>query len=106
MNNYGLSDADFQQMIEVFSGFEDIEKAVLFGSRAKGNFKKNSDIDIVLFGTKLKYETVLSSSFILNEEKLMPYHFDIIDNNTIENNELKAHIQRVGKVIYKKFPDS
>lgn len=106
MNNFGFSEADLEQMIEIFSGFEDIEKAVLFGSRAKGNFKNGSDIDIVLFGSELKYETVLSVSFMLNEECNLPYHFDIVDNNTIENDELKAHIQRVGKVIYSKFTDS
>ena len=37
---------------------------------------------------------------ILNEETIMPYHFDLFDYDAISNPDLVAHIDRVGRSLY------
>jgi predicted nucleotidyltransferase len=56
---YGLKDDVVKKIINVFSKYPQIEKAVLYGSRAKGNYKNGSDIDLTLFGENLKFDIVL-----------------------------------------------
>ena len=48
--NYGLSDATVEKIQTVLAGFPQVEKALLYGSRAKGSFKPGSDIDLTLIG--------------------------------------------------------
>jgi predicted nucleotidyltransferase len=93
---FGLSEENIAEIRNILSQFVEIEQAMIFGSRAKGNFKKTSDIDIVLKGNKITHNVVLSLSIKLNEESLMPYHFDVINYNTIENKALLDHINQFG----------
>lgn len=98
---FGLSVSDLQQIISVFKAFPEIEQALIFGSRAKGTYKKGSDIDIALIGQNL--DTIVTAiSYQLNQELLLPYFFDVVDYNSISHLDLKAHIDRVGKTIYTK----
>ncbi|HMV44809.1 MAG TPA: nucleotidyltransferase domain-containing protein [Leptospiraceae bacterium] len=99
---YGLSKTDLELIVKYFNNKREIEKAVLFGSRAKGNFKQGSDIDIALFGEKITFDTITSINYYLNEESPMIYFFDILDYKSIESKELKDHIDRVGIEIYNK----
>ena len=50
---YGLKEDTIKQMEAVFAKFPTIEKIILYGSRAKGNFRDGSDIDITLIGNDL-----------------------------------------------------
>lgn len=50
---YGLTDNELEKLCNLFRKHEEIEQAVLYGSRAKGNFKPFSDIDITLMGGRL-----------------------------------------------------
>ncbi|MBS0626813.1 MAG: nucleotidyltransferase domain-containing protein, partial [Verrucomicrobia bacterium] len=45
---YGLNELTIQKITDVFTKFPSIEKVVLYGSRAKGNYKNGSDIDLCL----------------------------------------------------------
>jgi predicted nucleotidyltransferase len=99
---FGLYQEEIDEIIRVISMFPEIESAFIFGSRAKGNFRKGSDVDIVLTGNNADYHTTLNINNILNEDTLMPYHFDVIKYEDINNPDLKKHIQRVGKLIYKR----
>lgn len=101
-NNLGLLDSDIQEIINVLSQFSYIDKAVIFGSRAKGNFKQGSDVDIAVYGSKLNLETIHKISFQLNEETNMPYKFDTIHYNNIQDLKVIDHINRVGIEIYVK----
>ena len=73
---------------------------VLFGSRAKGTEKHNSDIDLAVFGVEedLAIETILMEL----EELPLPYKFDVKSFNSIRNSALREHIKRVGIMIYEK----
>jgi predicted nucleotidyltransferase len=99
---FGLSTATLQTIQSVFECNPKIESAVIYGSRAKGNFKAGSDIDIVLFGKNLELsdlfeiETRLSDTFL-------PYTFDLSIHHHHKNKELLEHIDTVGKLFYKKM---
>ena len=97
---FGLSKEDLEYIIMKIRSFKEIEKAVIFGSRAKGNYKKASDIDIAIYGDSINLDIVANLHAQLEELSPMPYMFDIVDFKNIDNDELKEHIERVGKVIY------
>ncbi len=89
-----------KQMNQVFIRNECLEKVILFGSRAKGNHKPNSDIDLAILGCSdfLFCELI---AIQLNELPTL-LRFDVIDYEKIKNLELKEHIDRVGCIIYVK----
>jgi predicted nucleotidyltransferase len=98
---YGLSEKTLAKIIGVLQDFKEVEEAVLYGSRAKGNFKSGSDIDLVLKGKDLTL-SVLNRIDLELDELLLPYLFDLSIYHHIQNTDLTAHIERVGKTLYKK----
>jgi len=99
--NFGLSKKELNLIIEKIRNRINIKKAVIFGSRAMGNYKNGSDIDIVLFGADINDELRIVKRE-LNEYTNLPYHFDILNYYEIENIELKKHIDKYGKVIFER----
>lgn len=95
---YGLEEQTLQTIFLIFGKYPEVEKVILYGSRAKGNFKPFSDIDITLKG-KISPETLLSINCAFSESSL-PYLFDISIFNDLDNQNLIDHINRWGKVIY------
>lgn len=96
---FGLSDQDLHSIRAVCREFPQIHAVCIFGSRAMGNHKRGSDVDLALKGT-LDHETVTGFSARLNEELPLPYRFDVVDYHTITRPELRAHIDRHGKILY------
>jgi len=99
---YGLLDRDFKYILEAIGKYLEIEEVIIFGSRAMGNYKKGSDVDIALKGKKADRKIVCRLSDDLNEEYPLPYFFDVVSYNDITNEELKKHIDSMGKCIYKR----
>ena len=99
MTTTGLDNLDIKKIQSVFNLHPEIEKAILFGSRAKGNYKPASDIDLTLVGNDL---TLTIQQTIENEldDLLLPYKFDISIYHTISSNELVDHIERVGQLFF------
>ena len=95
---YGLSKEELSIIKNSFALYPHIEKAVLYGSRATGNHRKGSDIDLVLFGDDLKDDLFYIYD---NLDEQLPYFIDISSYDTITNEKLKQHIGKVGKIIYK-----
>ncbi|MCY7332671.1 MAG: nucleotidyltransferase domain-containing protein [Pseudanabaena sp. CAN_BIN31] len=93
---YGLIDRDFIHINAAIQEFPEIEKVILFGSRAKGNYKKGSDVDLAIKGDRLTYEITARFADCLNEEKPLPYFFDVVHYEAIAEPMLKVHIDRVG----------
>ena len=100
--NLGLNDADRIYIVETIQKISEIEKAVIFGSRAKGNYKAGSDIDLAIFGEGVTFDTVAKLHALLEEESPLPYFFDVIDATHLAHIELKEHIDRVGKIIFER----
>ena len=97
---FGLSKTDCQYIKDAMAHYPEIEQAIIFGSRAKGNYKPGSDIDIALKGKILTSDIVLQLSDELEEQLPLPYFFDLLIYHSITNSELHQHIDRVGKIIY------
>jgi predicted nucleotidyltransferase len=98
---YGFSEKQSKDIIELISKYEEIEEAILFGSRAMGTQKKASDIDITIKGKNADYTISVKLKSDL-EDTSLPYFFDIISYNTINSDELKEHIEQYGKIIYQR----
>ena len=98
---YGLSEETIEKINDVFSRYKEVDEAVLYGSRAKGNFKPGSDIDLTLKGQKLNLRLLNKISNDLDDLPL-PYTIDVSIYHQIENSELIEHIKRVGKIFYMK----
>ncbi len=102
---YGLSQRDIDEILKAFKHFPEIDEAILFGSRAKGNYKPGSDVDIAIKGHKIEHSCVAGLSYVLNEESSLPYFFDIVHLEQIAETELVQHIERVGKRMYMRKSD-
>jgi nucleotidyltransferase substrate binding protein (TIGR01987 family) len=96
---FGLERKDIDLINNVFATHPEIEAAILYGSRAKGNYKPWSDIDITLKGGKLT-DAILRILSDEMEELLLPYIMDISIYSEINNPELIDHIKRVGILFY------
>lgn len=101
---YGLLGSDLQHIHAALSQFDEITEAVLFGSRAKGNYKQGSDVDLAIRGDRITHRTVAALADCLNEEKPLPYFFDVVHYEILEEPRLKEHIDRVGILIFQRSP--
>jgi predicted nucleotidyltransferase len=105
MDKFGLRENDLKLIIYIISQYPSIDEAIIFGSRAKNNYRNGSDVNIALKGVEITYGLINKISYILNEETLLPYKFDILNYHEIKTIELIDHIDRVGISIYQKVAD-
>lgn len=98
---YGLDQATIEKVQRVFRECKEIDSAILYGSRAKGNHKPASDIDLTLEGPLLTMSILNHIRNALDDLNL-PYSFDLSILADIENADLMEHIRRVGIVFYSK----
>ena len=101
--NHGLTDRTVAQIHEVLARFPEVEKAMLYGSRAKGNFKQGSDIDLTLLGADVTQKIMGQIQGEL-EDGLLPYRFDLSIFSQITQADIIDHIRRVGVIFYEKKP--
>jgi predicted nucleotidyltransferase len=99
---FGLKDATIEKLCSVFANHPQVEKAVIYGSRAKGNYKNGSDIDLTLHGGPDLTTEVMSK--ILNEidDLLLPYSIDLSIFRMLKDPDFIEHIERVGLKFYEK----
>jgi predicted nucleotidyltransferase len=98
---FGLKPAVIAQMNAVFACFPEVGQVILYGSRAKGNVKPGSDIDLCLVGEGLSMPTLLKIDTAL-DDLLLPYKIDLSIRDHIDNAALLSHIQRAGKIFYQR----
>lgn len=96
---YGLPPYVIERLKSVFRAWPQIERVVLYGSRAKGNYRKGSDIDLCLEGEALGIRELLKLDAEI-DDLLLPWKVDLSLRHTIDNPDLIAHIDRVGIPIY------
>lgn len=97
----GLTTEEEKTIAAVFAQVPAIERAVLFGSRAMGLARGNSDVDIALYGEKLGLPDILYTASLL-EDTPLPYQFDLISYASITSPDLLEHIRQYGKEMYRK----
>ena len=96
---YGLKQDMIDAIQGVFAKYSQVKKAVLYGSRAKGNYRPNSDIDLTITGEKLDLSIQLKIETEL-DDLLLPYKIDLSVFDKIENPDLIEHIKRKGVAFY------
>ncbi|MBI3194873.1 MAG: nucleotidyltransferase domain-containing protein [Ignavibacteriae bacterium] len=99
---FGLSAESLEWIFRVLRVFPEIDEAIIFGSRAKGNCKPGSDIDLAVKGIFPSYNFTERIRTMLEDGLNLPYFFNVVDYNKISNPSLKEHIDRVGRLCYKK----
>ena len=100
---HGLPASTVAQIHGVLSRHPEVERAILYGSRAKGNFKPGSDIDLTLSGSGLD-ERIRGRIDEELDDLLLPYQCDLSVFTSITHADLIDHIRRVGVVFYERIP--
>lgn len=101
MMRFGLKERTIEAICGVLAGHPAVEKALLYGSRAKGNFKPASDIDLTLCSSTLTSQELGTLAEEL-DDLLLPYTIDLSIFDRIENANLREHIERVGLIFYQR----
>ncbi|MBU0674255.1 MAG: nucleotidyltransferase domain-containing protein [Proteobacteria bacterium] len=97
--SFGIPSEALARIRAVFSGYPQVERVILFGSRAKGTFSTGSDVDLTLIGDTVDL-SLLNRIEGNIDDLLLPWSFDLSIYSQIENPELVSHIKRVGVVFY------
>ncbi len=95
---FGLNDVIINKIHDVFKFVPDIREAIIYGSRAIGNYREGSDIDITFKG-ELSFDHLLQIEKEL-DDLMLPYIFDLSTYDKLSNEELLEHIDKQGKCFY------
>jgi len=98
---FGLEENIITNINNIFYKYENIVQVIIYGSRAIGNFKTGSDIDLTIKAKNFSYSDLIKAENQL-DDLLLPYKIDISLFHQISNLELVEHINRVGKIFYEK----
>jgi uncharacterized protein len=96
--DFGLSPRTLDQLRGVLDKHAGIHRAIIYGSRAKGNFRPGSDIDLTLDAPGLIFSELLRINGEL-DDLMLPYTIDLSLLGQIDNPSLLSHIERVGKPL-------
>lgn len=94
MNTFGISEKAFVQIVDTLKSFDFISKAVIFGSRAKGTYRRYSDVDICIFGELDIFDSEKVKGALDDLNAI--YEFDVVSWDAITTPSLREHINRVG----------
>ena len=97
---FGLKETTISQINTVLAQYPQVESSILYGSRAKGNYKPSSDIDLTLTGDKIDLRLIHKIETAL-DDLLLPYTIDLSAYRHLTNPQLLDHIDRVGKSFYR-----
>jgi uncharacterized protein len=101
----GLSERALATLKAVLSTQPKVTQAIVYGSRAKGNYREGSDIDLALDAPDLSLSEMGAIACALEDSDL-PYMVDLLQLQSLKNQALLEHIQRVGKVLYQADPNA
>ena len=96
---YGLSDTVITDICGVFRRHPNIEKVLIFGSRAKGTYSEGSDIDLAAIGDGITFNQLMDINIQIEDLGLL-YKVDVVDYNKNIDTPIGEHINRVGKPFY------
>ena len=100
MNTFGISNKSYQLLLNALEKYPQVEEVILFGSRAKGNYRNGSDIDLAIKGSQCNELVAMNIKGYLNEELPIPYFVDVVFYDGLNDSELKEHIDRIGQLFY------
>ncbi|MGL5989302.1 MAG: nucleotidyltransferase family protein [Fusobacteriaceae bacterium] len=94
---FGLNETEIDEIKILYYLFPEIDKIIIFGSRARGDFRKTSDIDIALKGEVSDILYLIKDYF---DESSIIYTVDIIDYSKISDSIFKEDIDNEGIEIF------
>ena len=100
MKSHGISQNALDKIKDFLFSSQSVKEVILYGSRAKGNYKEGSDIDLTIKGS-LVFEDLAKLSAALDNLNL-PWKIDLSLYSYITNEELLDHIDRIGITIAQK----
>ena len=98
-NPGGLSSETLKKLGSVLRSHPSVKQVILFVSRAMNLNQYSSDIDLALKGTQLNFSNMLQLKSMI-DDLMLPYKVDLVIYETIQNKDLKEHIDRVGIVLW------
>ena len=98
MNVQSFTQRESELIEGVFHAHPKIAGVILFGSRAKGTHRPQSDVDLALLGNLKPLEAEEIASEL--DELPLPYRFDVVVFDLIRHPPLREHIERVGIPLY------
>jgi predicted nucleotidyltransferase len=100
---FGLDERTIERINAVFAGVPEVEAVILYGSRAKGDFRPGSDIDLAIVGGAVTHKQLLALENSL-DDLMLPNSIDLSLMHEIENPALRDHVGRVGMAFYRRAP--
>ena len=92
----GLSDELIDNLYQVLQSYPEVKQAVIFGSRARGDYRYNSDIDLAVYALG----NPSAALYLDLDEAVGIYKLDFIDMTSLTNTKLRQHIEEEGIQIY------
>jgi len=96
---FGLSAATLSKLCSVFQKHDAVKSVLIYGSRAKGNYKRGSDIDLTIKGEVIPFYELMQIEDQI-DDLYLPYCVDLSQYRQLSNVDLLAHIDRVGMNVY------
>ena len=100
-SRFGLEESTIERINAVFADHPQVEQVILYGSRAKGNYRRGSDIDLTIKGEAVTLSELMKIETEL-DDLLLPYMIDISILHKIHDPDLIDHVKRLGAVFYQK----
>ncbi|KXS55345.1 MAG: DNA polymerase subunit beta [Marinobacter sp. T13-3] len=94
-DQFGLPPHAMESLKRVFAHHPAIEGVTVYGSRAKGNYRYNSDIDVMLTAPELSWSEFCQLELEI-DDLLLPWKVDLALKHQVENEDLLEHVERVG----------
>lgn len=101
MEQFGLSSENLSAIIRVITSVKRVSRAWIYGSRAKGDYRNNSDIDIALEGEGLTLNDLATLDERL-DNLMLPWQFDLSIKARIKNEALLEEIRRWGEIVFER----
>ena len=99
---FGIPPKSMKLIISALARREEVQQAAIFGSRALGNYKNGSDIDMVVYGEHITEVMLYQLLVEFNEKLPIPYYFDLVHYEALQHAGLKQHIDEFAQVFYRK----
>jgi len=101
MTEFGLDESLLRKIVSVIAKRLSVERAVIYGSRARGNFKNYSDIDIAISAPSMPGAEFSQLAFDIDSLPII-FKMDIVHLEPLKNAPLKEKILRDGKTIFER----
>ncbi|MBF0142947.1 MAG: nucleotidyltransferase domain-containing protein [Magnetococcales bacterium] len=100
---HGLTADTVERIQGVLTHFPAVERALLYGSRARGDHKPGSDIDLTLCEESLISEQLAAIALEL-DDLMLPYTFDLSILDRLDHAALRRIVAREGVILYERQP--